>query len=233
MALKNFLFICLLFLLSINFACSIDSVTPVEIVDRPTVDILTPIDADGILNKVEANAVVVEGTSSLEEGFIVTVRLRDGQNLAGGTAVVKGGKWATESIAISDFNNGEIIVTAHGTNEMGVLSNTAETSFYLDQEPPTINIAGPIAGNDKIDSDEATAVVVKGTSDAANDQVVLITFGDDTAKHLTTEARINNGEWETQVDISSLKSGSIMLMAEVSDLAGNPATVQRSNVILN
>ena len=221
------------FLLLITCACSSEDLTseePVQI--RPEVNIVTPIDDDGILNKVEADAVVVEGTSNLEEGYIVTVRLRDGQNIVGGTAVVRGGKWVTESISLSGFNNGEITVSADGTNESGTLSNTHETSLFLDQISPTISITGPIAGNDLINDDEATAVVVKGTSDTRNGQMVRISFGDNTATHLINETFVNNGQWEVNVDVSSLKSGSLMLMAEVFDFAGNPATVQRSGVIL-
>ena len=232
MILKNFLFIFLFFILSINFACNSDSVTPVEPVERPEVIILAPIDANGVLNKVEADAVVVEGISTLENSYIVTVRISDGQNMAAGTAAVKDGKWATESISISDFSDGEITVRAEGPNEAGTLSNTDEATLYLDQEPPRINIIGPIAENDAIDSDEATGVEVKGTSDAANEQVVLITFGDENTNQITTETKVNNGQWQTEIDVSSLKSGSLMLMAEVSDIAGNPATVQRSGLEL-
>ena len=233
MTFKRFISTCLIFLLLISFACSSEAIVPGEAVEiRPEVNIKTPIDANGILNKVEADAVIVEGTSNLQEGYIVTVRLSDGQNLVGGTAVIIGGKWATESISISGFNNGEITVQADGTNDLGSLSNTAETSLYLDQEPPTIHITGPIAGNDKIDSEEAEAVVVKGTSDAANDQVVLITFGDENTNHLTTETKVNDGEWQAEINISTLNSGSLTLMAEVTDVAGNPATVQKYGVIL-
>lgn len=119
---------------------------PVEPVEVPLeVNILTPIDTNGILNRVEANAVIVEGTSTLEEGYILTVLLSDGQNYVGGTAVIRAGKWTTESMAISNFNNGEITVTAQGPNEIGTISNIAETNLFLDQVSPTIKISGPIA----------------------------------------------------------------------------------------
>ncbi len=232
MNLKNFQFIYLLFLMSINFACSSDSATPLEPVERPEVNILTPIDSNGVLNKVEADAVVVEGNSTLDNGYIVTVRISDGKNVVAGTAVVKDEKWDTESISISGFNDGKITVKAYGANEAGSLSNTDEATLYLDQEPPTINIIGPIAENDAINTDEATAVLVKGTSDAANGQMVLITFGDEITNHITTETQVSDGKWQAEVDISSLKSGSLLLMAEVTDIAGNPTTVQRSGVAL-
>lgn len=234
MIFKRFVISCSISLLLVTSGCSGDSITSIEPVEvRPQVTIKTPIDANGIINNVEANAVIVEGTATLEEGYVVIVHLSDGQNSVAGTAIVKAGKWETQSLAISGFNNGGIIVTAEGTNERGTMSNTAEVSLYLDQVSPNINITGPIAGNDTIDSEEATTVLVKGYSDAANGQMVLITFGDETASHLTTKTSINNGKWEAIVDVSSLKSGSLMLMAEVTDFAGNPATVQRSGVILN
>lgn len=201
-----------------------------ELVERPEVNILTPIDANGILNKVEADAVVVEGNSTLENGYIVTVRISDGNHVVAGTAVVKDGKWATESMSISGFNDGEITIEANGANEAGNFSNTDEVALYLDQESPTITITGPIAENDVIDSAEATSVIVRGTSDAANEQVVVITFGDKIPNHLTTETLVSDGHWETEVDISSLQSGALMLMAEVTDKAGNPGVVQRSGV---
>lgn len=225
--------ICILIFVMLNLSCSPEkkpSVDPMG--ESPVVNMKRPIDADGIINMVEADAVVVEGNSTLEDGYIVTVQISDGQNTVAGTAVVQEENWVTGSISISGFNNGEITVKAHGTNEAGNLSNIDETTLHLDQESPKINITGPIAGNDKIDSDEATAVVVSGTSDVANDQVVLITFGDENLKHLTTETKVNNGQWRAEIDVNSLTSGALMLMAEVSDVAGNPATVQRSGVVL-
>lgn len=233
MTFNKFSTICTLFIVIFNFSCSPEG-TPSEnpTAEKPEVTFKTPIDADGILNKMEADALVVKGKSTLEDGYLVTVLISDGQNTIAGNAVVKEEEWTTETLSISGFNNGKITVKADGVNEAGRLSNTAETTLYLDQDPPTINITGHIAGNDSIDSNEATAVVVKGTSDAANGQSVLVTFGDENSKYITTETKVNSGQWQAEVDVSSFKSGSLMLMAEVTDIAGNPATEHRSGIVL-
>src|SRR5690606_38204596 len=146
--------------------------------------------------------------------------------------VVKGGEWVTQSLSISDFKDGKISVTAEVVNESLTLSSKAETHLYLDKKAPEIAITGPIAGDDVITPEEAKALVVTGTSTAANEQMVRITFGDRTANFLTFETTVNGGTWEVTTDVSTLEPGSLMLMAEVTDRAGNPAAVQRQGVTI-
>ncbi|HET8854939.1 MAG TPA: hypothetical protein VFM60_03350 [Salinimicrobium sp.] len=231
---KKFFAGCSFFLLFITIACSVDKPVvklPVEL--APEVNITTPIDTNGLLNRVEANSIIVKGTTSIEDKYMVTVILSDGQNSVAGTAVVNSGRWATQSLAISDFHNGEVKVTAKGTNKSGIMSSTAEASLYLDQVSPKIEIFSPVAEDDIVDSEEAIAVVIRGTTDAANGQKVLIILRDNTTNHLEIETKVNNGHWQVTANISSFKSGSLMIMAWITDIAGNPGIVQKSGVTIN
>lgn len=103
----------------------------------------------------------------------------------------------------------------------------------VDNTPPTLSIASTIAGDNIVDETESSAVIVSGTSDAENNQVVSITITDNTL-NITGSATVTSGQWTSSgIDISTLSDGPISIVANVSDAAGNAAETASGEITLD
>jgi len=102
-----------------------------------------------------------------------------------------------------------------------------------DTTPPTISISSTIAGDNVVDESEATAVIISGVSDAEDDQAVSITLSDN-VNNTTGTATITNGQWTTLgIDMSAMSDGPIVVVANVTDKAGNNAEAATAEVTLD
>ncbi|SFW69437.1 beta strand repeat-containing protein, partial [Cellulophaga fucicola] len=109
----------------------------------------------------------------------------------------------------------------------GSNSDTADLIITLkgNKTPPTIDITTPIEGDDVVNASEDNDVTISGTTTGIEDnQIVTVTFSDGT-NTVTTTATVSGNNWTaTDADISGLTNGPITVTADVTDLAGNPAT---------
>jgi hypothetical protein len=98
-----------------------------------------------------------------------------------------------------------------------------------DDTPPNLSISNPVSLDNVVDEKESAAVVISGSSDAEDNQVVSILISDD-VNNVTGSATVTTGQWTTnELDISAMRDGPIVIVANVSDKAGNnaePATVE-------
>ncbi|NJB37524.1 hypothetical protein HCO57_13050, partial [Croceivirga sp. JEA036] len=96
----------------------------------------------------------------------------------------------------------------------------------LDNTVPTIDITTPIEGDNIVNAAEDGDVTISGTTTAIEDgQVVTVTFDDGVNPPVTTTATVSGNAWTaTDADISGLDNGTITVTADVTDVAGNPAT---------
>ncbi|WP_176465486.1 T9SS type B sorting domain-containing protein, partial [Croceivirga radicis] len=191
----------------------------------PTIDITTPIEGDNIVNASEDGDVTISGTTTdVEDGQIVTVTFSDGTNTVTTTATVSGNTWTATDADISGLDNGIITVTADVTDVAGNPA-TDNDPVTLDNTLPTIDIDLPIEGDNIVNASEDNDVTISGTTtDVEDGQIVTVTFSDGT-NTVTTTATVAGNTWTaTDADISGLDNGTITVTADVTDVAGNPAT---------
>ncbi|MDF4221867.1 Ig-like domain-containing protein [Maribacter sp. M208] len=191
----------------------------------PTIDITTPIEGDDVVNAAEDGDVSISGTTTdVEDGQTVTVTFSDGTNTVTTTATVTGNAWTAADADIFGLTNGPITVTANVT-DVALNPATDNDPITLDNTLPTIDITTPIEGDDVVNASEDNDVTISGTTtDVEDNQTVTVTFSDGT-NTVTTTATVTGNTWTaTDADISGLANGTITVTADVTDVAGNPAT---------
>ncbi|WP_271784270.1 gliding motility-associated C-terminal domain-containing protein [Aquimarina algiphila] len=121
-------------------SCTTDISTVTVLINFPSVDIITPIEGDDIVNDIEDKDVTITGTTiSVEEGQMVTVTFSDGTNSVTTTAIVESdGSWIATDVDISGFVEGSIIIDVEVTDIAGNQANDQET-IVLDNIAPTIS----------------------------------------------------------------------------------------------
>ncbi|WP_181165620.1 Ig-like domain-containing protein [Mesorhizobium sp. B2-4-12] len=192
----------------------------------PTITI-SQIAGDDILNALEAQSpLAISGTTSgVDDGQHVTVSL-NGHSY---DAVVTSNAWtatvpaaALTHIALAD---GSYQVTADVSDVAGNPATQATHSLAVDETAPTITIS-QIAGDDILNALEAQSpLAISGT-----------TSGVDDGQHVTVslnghsyDAVVTSNAWTATVPAAALThialaDGSYQVTADVSDVAGNPAT---------
>ena len=101
---------------------------------------------------------------------------------------------------------------------------TGTAQVVIDTVPPTLTITTPIAGDDVLNAaEQGEDLEISGTTDAEDGQVVTVSFNGQ-----EYEATVADGAWSLTIpaaDLAGLADGaSLAITADVSDVAGNPAT---------
>ena len=202
-------------------------------------DLASPALTDGVLNAAEiAAGVDLSGTvNGIEGGRVLDVEISDQSgNVITTTATVSGDQsldgvndWALDGVDLSTLADGELTLTLTGTDIAG---NEATQTFTFDKDTQaTITArfedAVVFEGNTGILNDaEDDATVLSGTVDnvEVGDDVNL-TVTDSLGTELTFTTQVQpGGTWSTTEDLSSLAPGTLTLLAETVDNAGNPAS---------
>jgi hypothetical protein len=190
----------------------------------PTLAIDDPLMTDNRVSDAEQAAVVISGTSNAEDNQDVTLTITDGdtpQNTVNATVTVTGGVW-TYTADISGLFDGNIDITANVFDLADNPAAPATRTLVKDKVAPTLAIHDPLMIDNIVNNGEQAAFVISGTSNAEDNQDVTLTITGSTIIIVT--ATITGGDWTQTVDISTLADGNIAITADVSDLAGNPAT---------
>jgi large repetitive protein len=185
----------------------------------PTITI-SMVAGDDIINASEDNsAVIIPGTTAnVEDGRQVTVAL----NGKAYTGAVGTNAWSV-TVPANDVQglDASELVTADVSDALNVAAAQATRTITYDTTPPTIAIA-LIAGDDLINAAETAAgVTISGTAEGADGRPVTVTLNSK-----TYTGPVTTGAWSVTVppvDAAALPA-STSVLADVSDLAGNPAT---------
>jgi Bacterial Ig-like domain/Passenger-associated-transport-repeat len=202
----------------------------------PSITIDT-IAGDNVVNAAEGAATItVSGTATgAEDGQTVTLTLKtaDGSTtLQTLTTTVSGGAWHLDLPpgATPAFPDGNYLVTADVSDLAGNPATEATRTIRVDTHAPTITI-NSIAGDNIVTAAEgAGTITVSGTAvGAENGQTVTLTLktadGSTTLQTLTTT--VSGGAWHLDLPpgaTPAFPDGNYLVTADVSDLAGNPAT---------
>ena len=173
--------------------------------------------ADGVINAAEStSALVVTGITEPGSSLIVT--------LGGATAtaiVAADGSWAA-SFASGTIQSGTYAtqMTATATDAAGNSRSTTQV-VNVDTEASVLTIAGPIEGDDIINSAEASdGVVLSGNADPG--ALISVTMGG-----VTHQAVANgSGVWQAFYSAGEIEAGTYQaqITATTTDAAGNTAT---------
>ncbi|MEP2059071.1 MAG: gliding motility-associated C-terminal domain-containing protein, partial [Maribacter litoralis] len=194
-------------------------------VTAPTISI-NVVSSDDIINAVEDdNDVTISGTTDAEDGQTVTVTL-NGQIY---TTLVTGGTWSlnvpAEDVQALDANE---TITADVSNVAGNPAIQATRDIEHDVTPPTIII--DVVSNDDVISgiEDDNDVTISGTTDAEDGQTVTVTLNGQT--YTTT---VTGGVWSLDVPAADAQALDVneTITADVSDLAGNPATQDTRDIV--
>ncbi len=134
------------------------------------------------------------------------------------------GSWVislTEAEAAS-LPQGVNSVTIRSLDASGAELSTESVQFEIDTIPPTLAITGVSDGAVMNAIEQATDLILSGTTDAENGQLVTVSFNGQSYTGI-----VANGAWNVTVpasDLAALPDGAtIIIQADVADQAGNPA----------
>ena len=162
------------------------------------------------------NADELSGTA--EAGSTVTLYDSLG-NVVDTVVADASGNYSFAPNPLADGDTGTVTATDAAGNE-GPATNVGP----VDATDPTISIDATLEGDNIINGTEASTVIISGTTDAEDGQIVTIILSDGINTIIRTTA-VSSGVWTTtDIDTSSLYDGSITVTANVSDVAGNEAT---------
>lgn len=127
----------------------------------------------------------------------------------------------------ADLPQGVTTVTIRNLDNDGEELSVQTVQFDVDTVPPTIAITGFSDGAVINAAEQTTDLIVSGTTDAENGQLVLVTMGGQ-----VYVGSVHGGQWSVTIpaaDLATFPDGAtVTVTADVSDQAGNPA-VQASN----
>ena len=196
------------------------------------------------INNAMQTAVDVSGSGVSATTSTVSVSFIGSTTVTRAATVNPDKSYSVIDVDISSLGDGVITIKATETDFAGNLFY-AQISVIKDiSAPSNIQITTPIAGDNKVNAAEQSAVVVTGTTAQSLSSVVTISFSDGVNTITKIATVTNTGDYSiTPADISSLQEGPITVSVVETDLAGNVSptvsttitkdTVSPSTVVIN
>ncbi|AQS38206.1 hypothetical protein Sps_03059 [Shewanella psychrophila] len=207
-----------------------DTTMPVDILANVTISVDTSQNvSDSIINTAEMNQVDISGTTSdIENNQTITVVVRDASlNELTFTTTVINGVWTINDADLSILTDGNLTFEASASDQAGNLA-TSSTSALKDSLAD-ISIHIDSGSDELLASSELSAVLISGTTTnievGRTVTVVLTDFAGNTHSLNTTVQA--GGLWSIPLQnfiALGFADGLFTATANVTDLAGNPAT---------
>ncbi|WP_298849074.1 Ig-like domain-containing protein [uncultured Ruegeria sp.] len=194
----------------------------------PSVSI-SPLPVGSVLNATEAGSdLIIKGlTANVEDGQQVTVNL-DGQTYTG---TVTGGTWNV-TVPTGDLaslaDGGNFSVTADVNDASGLAASQADVTLSKDVTAPTLSIDSFSDGAVMNAAERATDLTISGSTTAEDGQTVTVNLNGQ-----SYVGTVSGGSWSTivpAIDLTNLSdAATVIVAADVSDAAGNPASQASSS----
>ncbi|MCF6144605.1 hypothetical protein PMAG_a1446 [Pseudoalteromonas mariniglutinosa NCIMB 1770] len=166
---------------------------------------------------------LISGTSDTDTGSVVTVLVTDSSGITQTLLAVVGadGSWSiSPDNALSD---GDFTVTASVADTFGNQSTVSDTGV-VDATAPTLTI-------DNLGTVNDTTPTISGQTSEPVGSVVNLVVNDGANSQNLTAIVNGDGSWSVEVP-TALQNGTIAVVANITDAAGNQATAN-SSFILN
>ncbi|MCL1047788.1 Ig-like domain-containing protein, partial [Shewanella electrodiphila] len=183
------------------------------------------VDFDNTLNSSEISNATISGlVANVEDGQAVRVWVIDQNGMRIPlTATVSNGAFTLSEVDLSSLAEGTLYLKALVVDIYG---NPGFTSHTFSKDT-LADITVEIIDNDGVlNAQEMTQVVFQGTVTNVEDgQTVTLTLTDNQGNSLTLNAIVTGGLWTlAPQDLSTFDDGSLLVTAEVTDIAGNSAS---------
>lgn len=213
--------------------------------DAPAAPALDAVGWDHCLNASETTdpaGVTLSGRSGgIEAGQIIqlaiTTNTANTPVLTAQATVSADGSWSTTlpPAQLSGLSDGSYTLSTASSDAAGNAAAAASSTFRIDRTPATLSnpvgdaIGNPLLADASLNQAEltnATSITISGSSDAEDGQRLTLRLGN--AFFSTT---IANGAWQLDIPtdvFSGIDDGRLDLRLALTDLAGNPTTLDTS-----
>ncbi|MCE2570735.1 hypothetical protein [Motilimonas eburnea] len=184
--------------------------------------------SDDTLNQLEVGQTRLQGdVSQIEDGQLVDVVVQDqkGQQLSFQTTVI-GGKWVLPSVDLSGLAEGDNNLTAR-VEVADLAGNLVSATDVASKDTlATISVEFVSGSDDALNASEINQVDIVGSVtdvEDGRDVAIVVTDVNGVSQHFSVQ--VSGGQFSlVDLDLSSLAEGTLTVMAEVTDVAGNLAT---------
>ncbi|MDP5254301.1 hypothetical protein Q9R01_09125, partial [Vibrio sp. HB161653] len=201
-----------------------------------TIDVSIDNNDSGFINQSSSQNVTISGSvNDIEDGQKVFVTITDqvGQNIVV-TSEVSNSLFSADSIDLSNLDDGLLTIEVQATDfadniASNVISVELDTTLILSTSinKTTDGVISSVADASNelrtLQPAENKVLVVDGQVNGIDDgQRVFITISDIDGNTITTQVEVNNSAYTSNaLDVSGLTDGTLTLVAETTDSAGN------------
>ncbi|WP_305456575.1 T1SS-143 repeat domain-containing protein [Photobacterium leiognathi] len=181
---------------------------------------------DEYLNHVEIPVTDLLGKiENVEDGQLVTITITDsnGSEKTYTTTVING-SWTVNNADLAGLSEGELTVIADTVDIAG--NQVSATDTIIKDTLATITADFEGNGDRFLNEAEVSTTQLFGSiANIEDGQTVTITVTDSQGLEKTFESTISAGKWVvSNADLTDLAEGELTVLAEASDIAGNPAS---------
>ncbi|MCA6719551.1 RTX toxin [Vibrio sp. 1409] len=195
-----------------------------------TVDILDG--GDGYENQFEVPSVTIQGDAlKISDEWLVTITITDSlNNSITVTTTVENESYTLSGVDLSSLAEGPLTVTSVVSDIYGNNLNAVDTT--IKDTLATVNVNFDGGGDEYLNQYEIATTRLEGTIENIEDgQRIQVTVTDSLGAVINLETVVTGGSWSLDdVDLSGLSEGTLTVVAESIDIAGNPATSENTIV---
>ncbi|WP_318518770.1 T1SS-143 repeat domain-containing protein [Photobacterium leiognathi] len=181
---------------------------------------------DEYLNRVEIPVTDLLGKiENVEDGQLVTITITDsnGSEKTYTTTVING-NWTVDNADLAGLSEGELTVIADTIDIAG--NQVSATDTIIKDTLATITADFEGNGDRFLNQAEVSTTQLFGSiANIEDGQTVAITVTDSEGLEQTFESTVSAGKWSvSNADLTDLAEGELTVLAETTDIAGNPAS---------
>ena len=163
----------------------------------------------------------ISGSSNAPVGTVINISVSDGTTTETFTATVQAdGSWSAD--VPNALTDGPLTIEASVSDSAGNTTTLSETAT-LNTTAPSISINALVDTND-------TTPTINGTSDAADNTTISLTFEDSAGNITTVDTTVTGGVWSVDAP-ADLAEGEYTVTAEVDDGLGNIGSATETGII--
>lgn len=189
-----------------------------------TVDILDG--GDGYENQFEVPDVIIQGTAiDVNDDWVVQITITDstGQTVTV-SAVVENETYQVTDVDLTSLAEGPLTVTAVISDIYGESISANDTT--IKDTLADISVAFQGNGDNYLNQFEIENTRIEGSIENVDDgQLISLTITDSIGTSLNFTTTVTGGNWSLDgVDLSGMAEGTLTVVANTTDIAGNPTT---------